>query len=195
MTSPRQQILDTATRLFFTQGYLETGINQLIAESEVARRTFYHHFPSKEDVAAEYIERASAQWLGALRSTAESRRSAAGVVRAIFDLAREIAQATSYRGCAMLNMAAEFAQASSAMRARVRRAKEAQGALVVELLAAKGVPTATAQQVDVLLEGAIASASAHLDMQPIRAAMQAALRLIDDDNSEPERPARSTSHP
>lgn len=191
MGSPRQKILDTATRLFFVQGYLGTGINQLIAESEVARRTFYHHFPSKEDVGAEYIDLASARWLAALRGAAEPRRTRAGVVRAVFDLAREIAVATDYRGCAMLNMAAEFAQASSDMRSRVKRAKESQAALVVELLGDLGVPATTAHQVDVLLEGAIASASAHLDIQPVRAAMHAALRLIESD-PEPDLTTRST---
>jgi AcrR family transcriptional regulator len=190
MASPRQQILETAARLFFSQGYLDTGINQLIAESSVARRTFYHHFPSKEDVGAAYLDRESERSLMGIRAAVESRRSASGVVRGIFELVEQIAVDTSFRGCAMLNMAAEFAQAGSAMRARVRKAKEAQTALIVELLGAVSVSAATAKQVDVLLEGALASASALLDVQPIRAAANAALLLVDLDQTEP--PKRSS---
>jgi AcrR family transcriptional regulator len=186
MSTPRDQILATATRLFFSQGYIATGINQLIAESEVARRTFYHHFPSKEDVGAEYIELASRQWLAALREAVATRRTAAGVVRGIFELVEQIARETHFRGCAMLNMAAEFAQASSAMRGRVKRAKEAQTALLVELLGALSVSSATARQIDVLLEGAMSSAGAHLEVQPIRAALHAALSLIEhEEGSHP----------
>lgn len=183
MTDPRQKILETAARLFFTQGYLETGINQLIEESDVARRTFYHHFPSKEDVAAAYIDGASARSLAGLRGAVESRRSPAGVVRGIFELIEEIATTTAFRGCSMLNMAAEFAQANSAIRTRVKKAKEAQTALLIELLDAVSVSHATARQVDVLLEGAIVSAAAHLDVQPIRTALQAALVLVEKDES------------
>src|SRR4051794_14282213 len=156
MASPRQQILETAARLFFAQGYLETGINQLIAESSVARRTFYHHFESKEAVGAAYLDRESERSLAGLRAAVESRRSPSGVVRGIFELVERIAVETNFRGCAMLNMAAEFAQAGSAMRARVRTAKEAQSALLIELFGAVSVSATTARQVDVLLEGALA---------------------------------------
>ena len=193
MTTHRQQILDTAARLFATQGYLETGINQLIEESAVARRTFYHHFPSKEDLGAAYLDGKSEEWLAVLRGAVESRRSPAGVVRGIFERVEELAKATKFRGCSMLNMAAEFAQSNSAMRARVKRAKEAQSALIAELLGAVDVSNTTARQVDVLLEGALVSAGAHLDVQPIRAAMQAALALVAMDESE--RNSRSPKGP
>ena len=196
MTTHRQQILDTAARLFASQGYLDTGINQLIDESEVARRTFYHHFPSKEDLGAAYLEGRSEEWLAVLRDAVESRRSAAGVVRGIFEKVEEVAKATKFRGCSMLNMAAEFAQSNSAMRARVKRAKEAQSALIADVLGAMGVSNATARQVDVLLEGALVSAGAHLDVQPIRTAMQAALTLVDMDecgrDNRNSRPTKGT---
>ena len=40
----------TASRLFYAQGILNTGINQIISESEVAKASFYQHFPSKNDL-------------------------------------------------------------------------------------------------------------------------------------------------
>ena len=44
----RERILNTATNLFYIQGVKNTGINQIIAESRVAKASFYQHFPSKE---------------------------------------------------------------------------------------------------------------------------------------------------
>jgi AcrR family transcriptional regulator len=44
----RERILDVATRLFYNQGTKHTGINQIIAESRVAKASFYQYFPSKE---------------------------------------------------------------------------------------------------------------------------------------------------
>ncbi|MBN2444404.1 MAG: TetR/AcrR family transcriptional regulator [Spirochaetales bacterium] len=46
----RERIIDTAIRLFYSQGIMRTGINQIISESHVAKASFYQHFPSKEDL-------------------------------------------------------------------------------------------------------------------------------------------------
>jgi AcrR family transcriptional regulator len=43
----RRRIEDAAYRLFKTQGIDETSIEQICVEADVARRTFYGHFPNK----------------------------------------------------------------------------------------------------------------------------------------------------
>lgn len=43
----RTRIEDAAYRLFKAQGIDETSIEQICAEADVARRTFYGHFPNK----------------------------------------------------------------------------------------------------------------------------------------------------
>lgn len=45
--SVRERILKTASHLFYLQGIKNTGINQIIAESYVAKASFYQYFPSK----------------------------------------------------------------------------------------------------------------------------------------------------
>ena len=54
--SPRQRLLDTATRLFYAEGIRAVGIDRIIAEAGVAKATFYNHFPSKDDLVLAYIE-------------------------------------------------------------------------------------------------------------------------------------------
>jgi AcrR family transcriptional regulator len=175
--TPRDQILSTAVRLFFTQGYTQTGINQLIEASEVAKRTFYHHFASKEALGVVYLDFAASQWLAGLRASVQTRRSPQGVVRGLFEHVERFALDTQFRGCGVLNMAAEFADAESEVRARVTVHKDAQRALLRELFAEVGGTYAHADAVHVLLEGAIASAAGHRDVWPIRAAAQAAEAL------------------
>ncbi|GAB3418773.1 TetR/AcrR family transcriptional regulator [Flindersiella endophytica] len=46
----RQLLINTAFRLFKEQGYDETTITQIAAEADVAKKTFFNHFPAKEDV-------------------------------------------------------------------------------------------------------------------------------------------------
>ncbi|MDI2130312.1 TetR/AcrR family transcriptional regulator [Yinghuangia seranimata] len=41
----RQRILDTAAGLYQRQGYLGTGLNQILAEAEAPKGSLYFHFP------------------------------------------------------------------------------------------------------------------------------------------------------
>lgn len=176
--SPHEQILHTATRLFFTQGYAQTGINQLIDESGVAKRTFYHHFASKEALGVAYLDQAANNWLSSLEAAARGRRSAAGVVRALFDHVQAFAQETAYRGCGILNFASEFADAEHDVRTRVREHKQAQRALMRRLFEPFGLSASVCDQVLVLIDGAIAFAAAALELAPIRAAAEAAELVV-----------------
>lgn len=191
--TPREQILSTAARLFFEQGYSQTGINQLIEESAVAKRTFYHHFSSKEELGSAYLDFASSMWLDQLRQATQGRRSALGVVRGLFEFVAQFARDTHFRGCGILNMASEFADAGSAVRERVRAHKESQRTLIRSLLGAVGVRHALADAVDVLLEGAIAGAAAHLDVWPIRSAAHAAQLLLSSESTRSDRTEEKTT--
>jgi AcrR family transcriptional regulator len=51
----KERILKRATELFYVQGVHNTGINQIIDESRVAKASFYHHFPSKDDLISECL--------------------------------------------------------------------------------------------------------------------------------------------
>lgn len=46
----RQLLITTAFRLFAEQGYQRTTIAQIAAEADVAKKTFFNHFPTKEDL-------------------------------------------------------------------------------------------------------------------------------------------------
>jgi AcrR family transcriptional regulator len=177
MSEIEAQILAAASRLFFTQGYSQTGINQLIDESGVAKRTFYRHFASKEALGVAYLDRGAEQWLAGLAAAASGGTPPFERVRALFRFLEDFALETAFRGCGMLNMAAEFADAGSEMRARVSAHKTKQRQLLRALLAPE-VDAHTADAVHVLVEGAIAAASGHLDVWPIRSALRAAQKLI-----------------
>lgn len=64
MSGPSDQILSTAARSCYTPGNMQTGINQLVDESVVARRTFYHHWQSNEALGAAYLELVCAAYRG-----------------------------------------------------------------------------------------------------------------------------------
>ncbi|MCW9129590.1 TetR/AcrR family transcriptional regulator [Bacillus paramycoides] len=53
----RNEILDTAEKLFVTKGYTKTTVNDILKEIGIAKGTFYHYFKSKEEVMDEIIMR------------------------------------------------------------------------------------------------------------------------------------------
>ncbi|CAN5692608.1 TetR/AcrR family transcriptional regulator [soil metagenome] len=52
---PRVRILDAADHLFYREGVRATGTEKIMALSEVAKATFYRHFPSKDDLVIAYL--------------------------------------------------------------------------------------------------------------------------------------------
>ena len=49
--------MDAAVELFIGQGYDATSVDQIAAAADVARGTFFNHFPGKVDVTHAWIER------------------------------------------------------------------------------------------------------------------------------------------
>src|ERR1700760_2389308 len=60
------KILDTAERLFYTQGFDSTGINQVIEEADIAKASLYKHFKSKTDLLVGYLSRLDERWFDRL---------------------------------------------------------------------------------------------------------------------------------
>ncbi|MDC5569319.1 TetR/AcrR family transcriptional regulator, partial [Acinetobacter baumannii] len=55
--SKKEDIINTALELFNQIGYNATGVDKIIAESKVAKMTFYKYFSSKEVLIEECLRR------------------------------------------------------------------------------------------------------------------------------------------
>lgn len=53
----RKKIISTAIRLFNSQGYDQTTVEQIAEEADVARGTIFNHFPVKEAMILGYVQR------------------------------------------------------------------------------------------------------------------------------------------
>lgn len=53
---PRTRIIEIADRLFYSEGIRATGTEKIMALSEVAKATFYRHFPSKDALVLAYLD-------------------------------------------------------------------------------------------------------------------------------------------
>jgi AcrR family transcriptional regulator len=55
----RERILDTASALFFREGYRAVGVDRIVEEAGVAKMSLYRHFPTKEELIVGYLERSN----------------------------------------------------------------------------------------------------------------------------------------
>ncbi|WBW98266.1 TetR/AcrR family transcriptional regulator [Oceanirhabdus sp. W0125-5] len=52
----RDEIINTAQRLFYSVGYDKTSIQMIINEIDIAKGTFYHYFKSKSELMLEIVK-------------------------------------------------------------------------------------------------------------------------------------------
>jgi AcrR family transcriptional regulator len=159
--SARQRILDTAFRLFYAHGIRAVGVDRIIAESGVAKATFYKHFPAKDDLVMAYLDKADHTWTGQLRTAAAAAGPApADQLVGLFDALSTACRRDGYRGCAFINAAAEN-QAGTPIHDRTLTHKDAVRAWVRSLAedAEAREPDQLARALTLLLDGGLASGS------------------------------------
>lgn len=115
----RQRIIDTALDLFYRQGYLATGINQVIAEAGVSKNTFYYYFTSKEDLCVVYLQERHKLWMGWLMENIERYEAPYDRLMSVFEFIESWLNKCNFRGCAFLNIASEVPDINHRLRKEV----------------------------------------------------------------------------
>jgi AcrR family transcriptional regulator len=105
---PRTRILETAAKLFYAGGYRAIGVDRLIAESGVAKMTFYKHFPSKDDLIAAYLEQSSQNFWHWIESITQDQPDPRLQLEQIFAGVTNRAIQPACLGCAFMAAALEF---------------------------------------------------------------------------------------
>lgn len=161
--SARERLLAAASRLFYARGMVGTGIDAITAEAGVAKMSLYNNFSSKDELMSAYIEARHQEWIDLYNARAANSAGAVAGVLAVFDAYIDhasVAYEHGFRGCGLLNAAAEL-PAGSPGRAAVRRHKEQIESILTEHL--RGVVDAalaeqTAEHLAFLLEGSMSRA-------------------------------------
>lgn len=101
----RERILTTAYDLFAQHGIRAVGVDKIIAESGVAKATFYRHFPSKDELVLAFLQRHEQRWT---RNVLEAgARSAGDTPRerllALFDVLHEwLTRRENFAACSFI---------------------------------------------------------------------------------------------
>lgn len=153
-----RRLLDTATRLFYTEGIRAVGIDRIIAEAGVAKATFYNHFPSKDNLVLAYIDEQDRLGRDAVSALPEQPPRA--MIAAIMGRISQAVVAGGWRGCPFLNAAAEYPDPTSPVRQAIAARRAWYYNVLREHLAADGdpAPSVTASLLVALSDGLLEAA-------------------------------------
>ncbi len=182
----RQRLVETAGRLFYTQGYQATGINQIIDEADVCKASFYNHFPTKEDLLVAWLERNHNEATARVRSLLAQPLAPKDLVSEIYRFHEEQLSATAFRGCPFMNCLAELPVADGRVRqvmqwhtSTMRQVlEEVIGRVTRDRNLKQEQLSALADDVEVVMQGGLTNARKATDLKPLQHAKQMTLRIL-----------------
>lgn len=102
------EVLDKAMRLFWTQGYEKTSMQDLVDTMGINRKSIYDTFGDKHTLFLKTLKRYDAFATGLFQTASDSETTLIGKLRAIFRSAA-FQDPASPKGCLMVNSATELA--------------------------------------------------------------------------------------
>ena len=189
MANPRRDdLVETALKLFYTGGFNATGIDKILGESGVAKMTLYNHFRSKDELILAALRRRDEKfrnWLmGEMKKVGPAPRAQ---LLAMFDALEVWFRGNAFKelgfyGCAFINAASEFGDQKHPAH---RLAAEHKQSIVDHLeqicrKAGAAAPLDLAEQLALIKEGAIATAHVRGMPDAAQNAKQVAAVLIDE---------------
>lgn len=177
---PRERLLAAGQQLFYSRG-ASVGVDALLKEANVARRSLYEHFGGKDGLVAAVLRRASDEDLAwyedALAGATQPRARLLG----LFDRLDELVSNPEFRGCRYFATDLSFADPGHPAHAETETFRRRLRALLVRELEdlGHGRPERAAEQLHLLIEGVLVMGATQDDHHPGRAARDLAVLVID----------------
>ncbi len=159
--SRKQELVDAATRVFYRNGFHASGLERILQESGISRMTLYNHFKSKDDLILAALRHRDEVFRSGMMEFVEAKGpDARDRLLAVFDFHEQWFKGDDFCGCMFINAAAEFDDPASAPR-RIAADHKLEIMRYVRSLCEDlncADPERAAEQIVILIEGAIVSA-------------------------------------
>ena len=179
---PRDRLLKAAKRLTYTRGP-GVGIDTLLKEADVARRSLYEHFGGKDGLLVAVLQETAAedeQWYrSALDAGGDDPRRR---LLALFDALDELVTTPGFRGCRYLTADLALADAGHPVHAQTAAHRRRIRDMLQQELTALGhpAPGQAASQLQLLAEGTLATGATAAADHPGRIARSLAEAVLDE---------------
>jgi len=178
--SRREELVETAMRVFYSRGFHSSGVDAILQEGGISRMTLYNHFKSKDELIVAALRRRDEVFRNRLMKFVDAAGgSARERVLAVFDYHEQWFTRNDFRGCMFINASAEFSDPACAIRRAAAEHKREVVRYLTGLCRECGVPRPerVAEQLNILLEGAIVTAHVVGQVQEGDSDMGASARL------------------
>jgi TetR/AcrR family transcriptional regulator, transcriptional repressor for nem operon len=118
--STRQRLLNAGLPLLLQYGYNDLGIQAVLAATDTAKGSFYHHFKDKEDFALQVID----QYMRAVHAgldacLGDQGRPPLERVRRFFEVIQQNYREEGYMGCLLGGLGQELSGVSEVFRRKI----------------------------------------------------------------------------
>jgi AcrR family transcriptional regulator len=177
------KILDAAERLFYTQGYHNTGINQIIEEADIAKASLYKHFESKTDLMVAYMERFHRVWYERLEIAIAAIPDPKHKVLAVLEHHRKRQKIRENGGCPFIKANDEAGNEDPRITSEIQAAKDRLKKFIGKLVADSGhkqimTDKELTETVFLLLEGGVAIGAVYKNGTDLSAAKKIVEKLL-----------------
>lgn len=185
MMDKRQQLIETAFRLFYQQGIHAVGVNQILEEAKVAKKTLYTHFASKDKLLEAVLDYRDARFVEWASQRMQQAGKGQAAILALFDALDDwfndrVETLAAFHGCLFINTCSEYGDPNSVpyqlCRAHKQRIHELVKQELVEIQASE--PEYLADMLTMLKEGAIVTAQVQGDKLAAKKAKRLAQQLL-----------------
>ena len=174
----RQNIIETASRLFYQKGYSLTGINEIIREANVAKATLYSHFKSKDDICIAYLNNKNQGFLENFKAFIAEAPNGKAQILAIFDFLKAFYSSPTFNGCWCINTISEIPRENVTTRETIQNQKN-NFLKIIESFVIANFPNQSisenevlAKRIYLLYEGALTESHIHQQSWPIDSAKE-----------------------
>jgi AcrR family transcriptional regulator len=179
----RDDILGATYRLLYHAGFARVSMDEIAAAAGVSKRTLYHHFDSKDALVAAVLDEQRALALAQFRAWGAEAETPAGYLTAVFAAIEAWARRPRWLGSGFTRLSLELAHMPGhPARAAARNHKREVAAWLRDELSRRGAqrPEALAEEVQIVMEGAMCLALIRGDPACIAEAGRLAARLAAD---------------
>ncbi|WP_447963835.1 TetR/AcrR family transcriptional regulator [Nitrospira sp. Ecomares 2.1] len=184
--SKREQLIQTAVALFAQNGIHATGIDTIVEQSGVTKKTLYAHFRSKEELVLAALRHYDGQFRNSFMRQVETKACTPRTrLLAIFDVAETWFSQQSFYGCMFINAVGEHSTPDTSLRYVCSDFKRMMTEFILGLcikMRARN-PQQLAEELALLLEGAIVTAQVSQKPDAAKIAKRAAAVLIEKQSS------------
>jgi len=159
--SKREQIIDGALRLFTNKGFTATGVDEIIEETSVSKKTLYKHFRSKDELVLATLRKRDELFRNhMMRELDKLSISPHARLLSIFDVVGKWLQEETFVGCIFINASAEYSDPEHSSRIFCAEHKRLMRDYIHGIAVEAGAedPKELSKQLNLLIQGSIVNA-------------------------------------